>query len=335
MPIFESRQRLHATRRRSGRRRFLYVVAAGVGGYFAYRWWREQPRRLVQRRHRYLTPNRDFYTVSIGSYPPKPDLDIWRLKLEGPSGSRRLDYEQLTELPSKVLPKTFMCISNSVGGDAIGNAEWTVTPLEPLLRPMIPDRGKQWRVGFYALDGFYSSVPSAVALDPEAYLAYRMNGAPLPREHGFPLRVLLPGKYGMKQPRWLERIEVTGESISGYWERRGWSAAADVKTTSRVDRSKALPDGSWRLQGVAYCGALPVEKVEVRIDQEPWRRARLTSPARPNAWSTWELDWRPHRPGNHVVEVRAEDADGRLQVETFSGAFPSGATGVHRVIIKV
>ncbi len=333
--MFDSATELRRQRRHTGRRRFLIAVLAGVGGYFAYRWWRARPKPLVQRRHGYLTPNRDFYTVSIGGYPEKPDLGRWELRLEGPSGTFSLSLEQIRGLEYRRIAKTFMCISNRVGGDAVGNAEWTATPLAPLLGRVMDGAGPGWRAVFFAADGFYSSVPLEVALDPESYLAYEMNGVALPREHGFPLRVLLPGKYGMKQPRWLERIIVTRDSTSGYWERRGWSESAQVKMTSRFDAARAGPDGSWRVQGVAYCGSLPVGGVEVRVNEGAWQPARLTSAASPNAWSTWEFQWRPNGSGSHVLSVRVIDAKGGRQIEDFSGAFPSGATGLHQVIVEV
>ncbi len=333
--MFESVDQLRRRRRRTGRRRFLIALAAGVGGYLGYRWWRARPMPLVERRHRYLTPNRDFYTVSIGGYPEKPDIEHWRLRLESPARSFEMSDAQIRALESKTIPKTFMCISNRVAGDAIGNAEWTVTPLAPLIRRVLPPQGGPWTVAFHALDGFYSSVPLEVALDEEAYLAYQMNGVPLPREHGYPLRVLLPGKYGMKQPRWLERIEVTDGSVSGYWEWRGWSSAADVKMTSRIDSASRQDGGTWLLRGIAYCGARAVGEVQWRVDGGVWQPTRLTNAALPNAWSTWESGWTPAGTGSHVLEVRVADEQGERQEEEFSGAFPSGATGLHRVIVEV
>ena len=192
------------------------------------------------------------------------DLLNWALEIKGLSGvSRRYSLADLASRNPRTVYRTLMCISNRVGGDSIGNAAWTVTPLGPLREPLLAGAGDGLRAAFYAADGFHSSVPLQVALDPEAYLAWEMNGVALPREHGFPLRVLLPDKYGMKQPRWLERIEITGESVSGHWEKWGWLDECNVKMIARIDSVKRTSAEHWRVAGIAYCGAQPVTAVEV------------------------------------------------------------------------
>ncbi len=336
--MFESVQQLGKSRKGIRRRMFLFAAAAGAGGVFVYRWWRRQPMAIVERPVRYVTPNRDFYTVSINlNYPAKVDPGSWKLELKGPGGdSRSLALADLAAMDVLKIHKTFMCISNRVGGDAIGNAEWTAVALAPILEPLLGAARDGLRVAFYGMDGFYSSVPLPVALDPETYLAWEMNGVPLPREHGFPLRVLITGKYGMKQPRWLERIEVTRESVSGYWENRGWSDSCQVRMTSRIDSARRESEGVWRVAGIAYCGGLPVGRVELSDDDgKTWREARLTSPAAPNAWSTWEWEWNPAIRGGVVLTVRVVDSAGDRQIEDYSGSFPSGSTGLHRVIVRV
>lgn len=336
--MFNSLKQLDKNRRGILRRRFLIALAAGVGGYYGYHWWLRQPMALVERAIRYITPNRDFYRVSISSrFPEKVDPSTWKLAVQGVGGEvRTLGLEDLNGLGARKTFKTFMCIETPVGGDSIGNAEWTVTPLAPILEPLLEGARQGLRVAFRAMDGFYSSVPLAVALDPEAYLAWEMNGVPLPREHGYPLRVLLPGKYGMKQPRWLDTIEITGDAVRGYWENRGWSDQCDVKIMSRIDSAKPKADGRWVVAGIAYCGGQPVAGVELSDDGgSNWGRARLTSEAFPNAWATWEYDWSPSHEGDLILAVRAVDATGKRQIEEYGGSFPSGSTGLHRVRLSV
>lgn len=335
--MFDSLARLNESRKGVRRRTFLIAAAAGAAGVWLYRWWRRQPMPVAQRPVRYITPNRDFYQVSIDpAFPPKPDLNSWRLEIAGPGGEDRLSLSDLAARQPRRIPRTFMCISNRVGGDSIGNAEWTATPLGPILEPICGTAGPDLRAVFYGMDGFYSSVPLETALDKESFLAWEMNGAPLPREHGFPLRVLLPGKYGMKQPRWLQRIEITSDSVSGYWESRAWSDQCDVKMTARIDSAKPTEGGRWKVSGVAFCGSRTVGRVEVSADRgRSWAPALLTSPTLPNAWALWVYDWIPPGPGEYVFSARVADGAGNAQIEAFSGSFPSGSTGLHQVIVKV
>ncbi len=335
--LFETAGKLQKSRRAILRRTLLLGGLAGIGGVFFYRWWRRQPQAVAQRPTRYITPNRDFYTVSISPAYPRVDPDLWRLRIVG--GGKpplELSLEELSALETQEITRSLTCISNPVGGTAIGNAQWTVIALAPLLRPVIGEAPSSSRVVFHGLDGFHSSVPLQVALDSETVLALEMNGVPLPREHGFPARVLIPDRYGMKQPRWLERIEVTDEPATGYWESRGWSEEARIRASSRIDSVKADSSAAWLVQGIAFCGATTVEKVEVSDDDgAAWRQARLTSPALPGCWATWQWSWRPRAVGRHVLCVRVTDTRGRRQEEAFSATFPSGASGLHSVWLDV
>jgi hypothetical protein len=138
----------------------------------------------------------------------------------------------------------------------------------------------------------------------------------------------------MKQPRWLEKIVVSDDD-SGYWERRGWCDECFVHMTARIDSARPQSDGSYRVAGVAFCGAAAVGAVEVSDDGENWHRAVLGEPARPNAWSTWTFDWDPGSKGEYTLSARVFDADGKRQEEGYSGVFPSGSTGIHRVTLTV
>jgi DMSO/TMAO reductase YedYZ molybdopterin-dependent catalytic subunit len=248
----------------------------------------------------------------------------------------KLNYSELLKLEKRRVFKTFMCVGNEVGGTSISNAEWTVTPLAPVIAKVLTQKREGLRVVFYALDGFYSSVPLEVAMSDQSFIAYEMNGEALPGSHGFPARVLLPNIYGMKQPRWLSKIEVTDRSESGYWEKRGWCGECNVRMTARVDSAVSQPDGRWLVTGIAYCGGQPVAGVELSDDEgRSWKEAKITSERFPNAWSTWEYAWKPQKKGESILTARVKDGSGVRQEEGYTGSFPSGATGLHRVIVKV
>jgi DMSO/TMAO reductase YedYZ molybdopterin-dependent catalytic subunit len=338
MELFDSIYKLNESRKKTGRRRFLFGAIGMVGSYFGYRWWRDRPRPIAQRETKYLTANEDFYTISISpGYVADVERDEWKLEIYGLEGRRsELKYDELLKLERRRVFKTFMCVGNEVGGPSIGNAEWTVTPLAPLVEKVLSQKKSGLRVVFYGLDGFYSSVPLEAAMSNQSFIAYEMNGATLPGAHGYPARVLLPNVYGMKQPRWLSKIEVTDESVSGYWEKRGWCGVCDVKMTTRIDSAISQPDGKWLVTGIAYCGNQPVGQVELSWDEgATWQPAKLASDRLPNAWATWEYAWKPEKKGEHILTARVKDAAGNRQVESYSGSFPSGSTGLHRVIVSV
>lgn len=336
--LFESRNQLEANRRHYNRRRFLGFALLGTGAYAGYRWLRDRPKPIAQRQVRYVTPESEFYSVSIyPGYRPRLNIEKWQLTFRGPQGGGfSLSYPELLKLDSRRVHKTFICIENPVGGEAIGNAEWTATPLAPLLEGLLPQDRDGLRVVFRALDGFYSSVPLETALDERAFIAFEMNGRPLPRDHGYPARVLLPGKYGMKQAKWLDSIEITAERVRGYWENQGWSYDCNIRMTSRIDSCLPAPDDRCLVSGIAFCGAQAAGKVEVSLDGgSSWQAARLTSPAQPDSWSTWEFLFKPRRAGEHLITSRAQDASGKRQEEGYTGSFPSGSTGLHRVLVQL
>jgi len=336
--LFESFNLINESRRKTGRRQFLFGATGMVGAYFGYRWWRDRPRPIAQRETTFITPNEDFYNVSLyPGYEANVREDRWRLEVSGLEGRYfKMSYDELIKLERRRVFKTFMCVGNEVGGSSIGNAEWTVTPLEPIVEKVLGQKRDGLRVVFYALDQFYSSIPLDVALSAQSFIAYQMNGEPLPRSHGYPARVLLPNVYGMKQPRWLSKIEVTDRSESGYWEKRGWSSACDVKMTARIDSAISQKEGRWLVTGIAYCGGQAVDSVEVSFDEgESWHVSKITSERLPNAWSTWEFLWEPSAKGEHLLSARVRDAVGARQIEGYTGGFPSGSTGFHRVIVRV
>lgn len=337
MALFESLSSMKRDRRSLNRRRFLSFAFAACGVYGVDRWWSRRAKPLIKRMTSYVTGNEEFFAVSIKpGFRPSVDESEFRLLLSGPGLEEwRMSLREIQALPSETFFRTLMCIGNPVGGRSVGNAEWTGVRLAEILRPLVSEPNEGLFVSFFGLDGFHSSIPLEVALDPETYLVYTMNGVPLPAKHGFPLRVLLPGRYGMKQPRWIERIEVSS-SASGYWEAWGWSSKAEVRTMSRVDSFEAVNEGLHEIRGIAYCGKEAVSRVEVSVDDgSTWHEASLEDPARSGCWRRWKFLWKEASAGEHVLQVRATDSQGKQQEESRSGSYPSGATGLHRVTVEV
>jgi len=170
-------------------------------------------------------------------------------------------------------------------------------------------------------------------LDPRTLLVYGMNGQTLPIAHGFPLRIYIPNRYGMKQPKWISRIEAIDHDGAGYWVDRGWSQEARPQIISIIDAvaEDAGADGRVRIGGIAWAGDRGIRQVEVQADEGAWATATLlTPPLGPLTWVLWRYDW-PQQAGRHTFRVRATDSTGALQVGEPSDTQPNGATGYHSV----
>jgi DMSO/TMAO reductase YedYZ molybdopterin-dependent catalytic subunit len=334
--LFESLEELKKNRRAIRRRRFLATGLAGVACYFGWRWWRFRPQPVPQIDRPFITPNEEFFRISIQpGFRPEIDLKEWRLTLTPPRGSSiALSYEDLRKLGGRQIPRTLMCVGNPIGGGGLGNAVWTGVSLRPLLEKICDPKSEKLRVVFRAMDGFHSSVPLEAAMDPDTYLVYEMNGEPLPAAHGYPLRVLIPGKYGMKQPRWLQEIKVTSGLALGYWERWGWSNDCEIRMTAHIDSVVKISETERRVSGIAFCGREAVGRVEVSDDEgDSWMGAQLRETPLPGVWCGWDFLWRPRREDQYVLTARVVDALGTRQIESYSGSYPSGSTGLHRVIV--
>ena len=287
----------------------------------------------------FITPNEDFYIVAIDpAYRPPVDLGTvsrWSLEFVGLGGvPRRVGYEELDRRARRTIHYTFECIGNPVGGPLIGNAAWRVVPIRELLAQVPGGSDGARSVMFEAMDGFYSSVSIKRATDDYACLALDMNSVPLPAEHGFPVRVILPDLYGKKQPRWLKRIALLEDhNTTSYWEQRFWNGSVAPKTTSRLDPRGEIPAGQpAELTGMAYAGARGIRAVEVSLDDGiHWVACELVTRERPHVWSLWRYMWPDPSPGRHTLMVRAIDGTGEIQTARRKGRFPSGATGYHRM----
>jgi DMSO/TMAO reductase YedYZ molybdopterin-dependent catalytic subunit len=279
-----------------------------------------------------VTSNADFYRVDINTSVPQVDATSWRLMVGGMvdnPGAFTLD--EIRSRPSVSQYITLSCISNPVGGDLISTTLITGLRLKDLLQEVGLQSGAQALV-IESVDGFFESVSMQHMMDDRTLLVYEMNGQPLPAGHGFPLRLYIPDLYGMKQPKWIVSINAIANDGSGYWEDRGWSKQATVRTTSVVDDvAVGQPDpgsGNLPIGGIAYAGDRGISKVEVQVDGGPWMAAELRDPPLSSlTWVQWRYDW-PPQPGDHVAHVRAYDGTGTLQVAQSEGAFPDGAAGI-------
>lgn len=285
-----------------------------------------------------VTPNSKFYVVSKNVFDPSVDGNGWTLTVDGlVEKPLRFTYEEFTSLPSKKQSATLICISNPIGGDLISNAEWVGVPMNYILKMAgVKPNGKE--VVFYCADGYTDSIPIEKAWHQDTILAYRMNGETLPKSHGFPIRAIIPGLYGMKNPKWITRLELVDYDFRGYWETRGWSKEAAIHTMSRVD----LPTLGARIRGVtpvagiAFAGDRGVEKVQVSVDGGvTWQDALTKDPTSRYSWVLWAGEWEPQEPGTHSIRVRAIDKTGKIQEVRASSTYPAGATGYHVIHVAV
>lgn len=285
-----------------------------------------------------FTPNDRFYITSYG-ITPRVDLAAWRLRIGGlVANPLELTWPALKQLPAIDETLTLECISNPPDGQLIGNARWVGPKLRPLLERARIKPGAAY-AALRAADGYFTGVPVEELTRYENFLPYLMNGAPLPPEHGFPLRLFIPGKYGMKQPKWITEIRLIDRPFRGYWELRGWSnvawrkvnsgffaprpisgVGADLAVATRV----AAPVDVW---GWALAGPSGIRKVEVSTDDgQSWREARLVENRERYEWTVWKYHFAPRAAGTYHLRVRATAGDGTVQpvVDPQQGAGMSG-----------
>ncbi|MFN2224030.1 MAG: molybdopterin-dependent oxidoreductase, partial [Candidatus Promineifilaceae bacterium] len=228
------------------------------------------------------------------------------------------------------------CISGRIGTSLISTTLWTGASVQDVLA----DAGLQDNARYLFItsgDGFFETVDlDLIASDPRIMFCYGWDGNTLPVDHGFPLRIWIPDRYGMKQPKWITAIEVTDEYREGYWVERNWDEVARVKATSVIDTvviERTGQDGDQQrvlVGGIAYAGARGISKVEVRVDGGPWQEAQLRSPLSETTWVIWRYEW-PFAAGDHTFEVRCAEGDGTPQIEVSKSARPDGASGIHSV----
>jgi DMSO/TMAO reductase YedYZ molybdopterin-dependent catalytic subunit len=286
-----------------------------------------------------VTSNDDFYLVSKNLIDPKISGGKWRLRVGGVT-RRMLDlsYPDVLALPAREQYTTLQCISNEVGGPLMSNALWRGVLLRELLQRVEPQPAAS-HVLFRSEDDYVESLPLDFAMKDGVTLAHTMNGEPLPQKHGFPLRLLAPGRYGMNQPKWVTEIVVVDRDMLGYWGRRGWSPRAPMQTSCRIDVpvADAVIDGPMRIHGVAFSGDRGISRVEVSWDgARTWHNAELKPALSPYTWVLWYYDWTEiGGDGRVTIQARATDGAGELQSAIERPPYPSGATGNPKVSVRV
>jgi DMSO/TMAO reductase YedYZ molybdopterin-dependent catalytic subunit len=287
-----------------------------------------------------VTSTEDFYKVSKNFFSdPNPDPGQWTLQVTGLVNKPYvLHYQDLLKLPASERYQTLQCISNPIGGDLIGNAFWRGVPLASVIGAAEP-KANAVKVVFTAADGYQDSITFERAMSPNNLIAHAMNGEPLIAGHGMPARLLIPGIYGMKNVKWLTKIELVATDFKGYWQERGWSDDAFINTMSRIDvpssdqgRAKA---GPLVVAGIAFGGDKGISMVEVSADGgATWQTATLKDPLGQFTWRLWRLNWQA-TPGGHELMVRATNGAGELQTSKVTDTLPNGATGWHSVTVDV
>ncbi len=288
----------------------------------------------------FITPNRDFYRVDVNLALPQLRAEDWRLRVHGMVDRElTLGWADLTSRRLIERPVTMTCVSNEVGGSYISTANFTGVLLADILKEAGVRRGAE-QVFTTSVDGWTCGSPTAVLTDPgrQAMLVIGMNGEPLPIEHGFPVRMFVPGLYGfVSGTKWITDMELTTfDAKRAYWLQRGWGQRAPIKTMSRIDSPGAFgrvsPDSP--ITGIAWAQTKGIEKVEVRVDRGEWRPAELSTEVNEDTWRMFRLRGR-WEPGNHVAEVRATDKTGYTQTKDRAAPIPDGASGWHSVQFTV
>ncbi|WP_457974961.1 molybdopterin-dependent oxidoreductase [Arthrobacter sp. D1-17] len=287
-----------------------------------------------------VTPNPDFYRIDTALSVPVLDPREWKLKVTGMVEREvELDFEALQAKPLLERHVTIACVSNEVGGDLIGNALWLGWPVRELLGMAGPLPGADMVLS-KSSDGWTASTPLDVLTDNrDALLAIGMNGEPLPLEHGFPVRMVVPGLYGyVSATKWLIELKVTrfADDVA-YWTPRGWSERGPIKISSRIDvprDGRSARQGALSFGGVAWAQHTGIGKVELRVDGGAWQQAELAPGISVDTWYQWRLGVNLP-PGKHEVQVRATDLRGRVQTEERRSVAPDGATGLHTIRVDV
>jgi DMSO/TMAO reductase YedYZ molybdopterin-dependent catalytic subunit len=297
-----------------------------------------------------IRPDDEFYQVSKNLVDPDVARESWRLDIVGQVENPRVySFADIAAMPAVEQETTLLCISYGVGSGLCSNAIWKGVPLPTLLAQVKP-KPNVTTVLFRAADGYYETFRFEKAMEETTLVAYEMNGEPLPRRHGFPLRLIVPGLYGEKNPKWLTRIELLDEADGrlhrrhgcGFYKEQGWGRQGDsVPTHSRFDAPQVRGDHfeapfqtgkAVELRGMAFGGDRGISKVEISSDDgETWDDAEITKPGSKLSWSLWSYEWVPDEEGETMLVVRATDGNGNLQISEYRDQVPDGATGLHHV----
>jgi DMSO/TMAO reductase YedYZ molybdopterin-dependent catalytic subunit len=294
-----------------------------------------------------LTPNDKFYRIDTNIIVPSIDANTWRLNVRGlvRNGPLQFTYDELKAMPSTSEYATLECISDKIDGDLISTAYWKGVSLKSILE-MAQVLPTAIYIVFRCSDGYDVGIPLDRGLMDGTILAYEMNGVALPTEHGFPVRAIVPGLYGMMNAKWITDIELVDMVYEGFWQRRGWANNAKYQTHSKIvfpgdalrnrfeelSTNAATIGSKSPIAGVAFAGDRGISKVEVSTDGgNTWQSASIKDPLSSNSWVLWALDWIPQNKGKYNIVVRATDKAGNMQAAEIRDNYPNGATGYHSV----
>ncbi|CAN5212793.1 molybdopterin-dependent oxidoreductase [soil metagenome] len=294
-----------------------------------------------------ITPTDLFYRVDINPVPPTVDANSWRLVVKGlVSRPLAITYEQLKAMPSVPQIATLECVSNKIANDFIGTAIWNGIKLKDLLEESGVKPNAKYVV-FRCADGYDVGIPIERGFQDGSILAYGMNGETLDAKHGFPVRAIVPGLYGMMNPKWITEIELVDGIYEGYWQKKGWANNAQYNTHSYIVVPGNAPvrkifrnlgalnivaGEQIPITGVAFAGDRGISKIEVSDDGgATWREAKIKDPLSQYAWVIWATELNITNKGNYKIVVRATDKTGKLQTGEVREPFPKGATGYHMV----
>ena len=288
----------------------------------------------------YFTPNNEFYRVDTALSVPVVDSRTWRLRIHGMvEQEMTYSFDDLLAMPLVERDITLTCVSNQVGGELVGNARWLGVPVRMLLEQARPAPDAD-QVVSRSVDGMTIGTPVQALLDGrDALLAVGMNGEPLPVEHGFPVRMVVPGLYGyVSACKWIADMELTTfDAYDPYWVQRGWVKEAPIKLSARIDAPRPLAkvSGEVKVGGVAWAQHTGIAGVDIRVDGGDWQPTKLAANGGIDAWRQWSWSLPDAAAGSHTLEVRATDRDGNVQPGERAEPFPSGSTGWHSVVITV
>ena len=292
----------------------------------------------------YFTPNSKFYVVNYAdsavAMSREVNIEQWKLKIKGEvKRPMSLGWRDILNRDSYDQVSTLMCIDTLPGGDSLGNATWRGISLKQLLKDAGADEETARDVIFRAIDGYDDSIPFTRATQDDVMLAFLMNGEKLPKEHGFPIRLIVPGLYGIKNVKWIVEIEVYPGDHKGYWQRKGWTDDGTIKIFSRIDSPghyQPLRGPEQTYRGIAFGGPNSISKVELSFDGgTTWQAAEIEPPLSKKSWVIWNYRWQPPKPGRYMVVVRATDSSGQLQISEIVRPQPAGASGLHTIISEI
>ena len=298
-----------------------------------------------------VTPTYLFYRIDKNAIVPAIDSSSWSLSIKGlVNNPLTLSYEQIKSMDSVEEYATLSCISNKIGGDLVSSALWKGVRLRDILsKAQVKPQVKY--IVFRCYDGYDVGIPLESGLLDGTVLAYNMNNIPLPNDHGFPLRAIVPGFYGMMNPKWITEIELVDSTYEGFWQRKGWTnnpnnniystivTAGNQEITNRFPNlvNNTFPiNKSNQIAGIAFAGNRGISKVEVSTDGgKTWKTAIVKDPLSKYTWVLWTSTFTPKVGGDYNFVVRATDTTGKVQSADFADPFPNGAAGYDMVSIKV